>query len=1341
MVFPSTLTAHPRQTYLRWHLLGDHRQWVPKGDPLPRQHRVRGELFRTDELLGLEFLINGIPEEHREAAGKLLTPQSFFYGLPGQPPNWPGMRLYIPVGVRPTPGTKHGGSRVRYGELTELLVDLESCGLTHGVLLLGQSGGGKTTAAIKAANDCCFCDPRWGGLGSSHSGSTERTVASESRPSEGEPHDAIPSPQIGGSTPRPAAERPQNAPPLNGFLPVRLRADMDHLPVHKVLEHLLLHAAGFSSGQNDNADRVTTYLRWGPKLLIFCDLNAVPQRNRDAVVKALRGLQKGVGDRQSSGYPRHRVVISYRSTRQDDSHIGDLLQDELFKSYEVQQLDINQACAYIENLRCVERYVYQTLGITPPVRDVDRESKKLQEFTKRFTRNGQSLISVPLLMHFVSILSGEELDCVESIADLYDHVVSRMLRYHIDTYRENVPELLKKSYGGDVIRAMMTRVALAILGRGSDQVRIDLKTCRQLFVEPEQFATTEPLWPPSSGPYASFWRTDRSLYYRNFERFMSRDWLTEDEENAFLEFSLLRREGESVGFLHDSFLYYFAGVQALWNWGAPDLAPGPGNHAGRWYDAVVARVQSRPETWRLPFEFLASRMSSNQALALAERIITAEPHNGLAALLLTIIRSCHGRGGTDADRILQRIEWALKKFGSWSHRNPDSLMETTYNELAFDGAYPDLVGNFARTRIRKRILKSTRPWLEAVSAHPRSTVLTMSEHKDYITDLAAFVDGRIVSSSNDGTVKLWNYSSGHVLTMTHHTAEVHAIATTANGRVISVSSDATALIWDPDSGEVLKACGHSDTIRCVALLPNGQFVTGSDDHTIRLWDLFSGGVVAVREQPDAISVIAALPDGRIAYNGSKGTVTVWDPIQDRVTSRLMHTAPITSLIALANGYVVSGCGDVLFDEDGPPDYIVKAWHPDSGSVRTMSAHCGSILDITALRDGRVASASGDGTVNVWSIDGNDIVTMPSCNEEVHCVAELASGQVVSGSLGGDIVRVWTIGTDEVLEMKEHTGTVLAVVGMPDGCAASASCDNTVKVWDTSLPLGESITFHHDGAVRAVHFMPDGRLISAGADGRVNVWNMKTGIRDMQKQFAAPISAIDVLDDKRVIVSSQDIMNANGFVALWHLRSNAVRIARNKRGAGHVVMVNDGVVAWGGGDIFGKQCYLELWDEKADVVIAKKRVGRLVTAIGVLSSGLFLIGSDEGTITIWNRKGRKTVEIKAHSNAVTAFLQLDEATFLSASTDHAVKEWKLGVLEGRVVHESVGYIHDLGRINEGIVVSCGSDGDVSAIDHKRGVVVCRYRAECAALCVTRHNSDGRIGVGLENGGVVVLEMHT
>jgi WD40 repeat protein len=78
-------------------------------------------------------------------------------------------------------------------------------------------------------------------------------------------------------------------------------------------------------------------------------------------------------------------------------------------------------------------------------------------------------------------------------------------------------------------------------------------------------------------------------------------------------------------------------------------------------------------------------------------------------------------------------------------------------------------------------------------------------------------------------------------------------------------------------------------------------------------------------------------------------------------------------------------------------------------------------------------------------------------------------------------------------LEGHSSEVGAVVFSPDSqLLASASEDNTVKLWDSRTGASRGTLEGHSGWVNAVVFSPDGQLVaSASWDNTVRLWDVQT----------------------------------------------------------------------------------------------------------------------------------------------------------------------------------------------------------------------------------------------------------
>ena len=104
-----------------------------------------------------------------------------------------------------------------------------------------------------------------------------------------------------------------------------------------------------------------------------------------------------------------------------------------------------------------------------------------------------------------------------------------------------------------------------------------------------------------------------------------------------------------------------------------------------------------------------------------------------------------------------------------------------------------------------------------------------------------------------------------------------------NSRIVSGSNDRTVKVWDVTTGNCLKTLeGHSDNVISVAISDDGsRVISGSHDKTVRLWNLLEKKDCEEYTEFDIklkFSSIAVAPDFKQVFVGLENGKIVKDRI-------------------------------------------------------------------------------------------------------------------------------------------------------------------------------------------------------------------------------------------------------------------------------------------------------------------------------------------------------------------------------------------------------------------------------------------------------------------------------
>ncbi|XP_058456819.1 F-box/WD repeat-containing protein 7 [Malaya genurostris] len=291
-------------------------------------------------------------------------------------------------------------------------------------------------------------------------------------------------------------------------------------------------------------------------------------------------------------------------------------------------------------------------------------------------------------------------------------------------------------------------------------------------------------------------------------------------------------------------------------------------------------------------------------------------------------------------------------------------------------------------------------------SRPIRTAKVLKGHDDHVITCLQFCGNRIVSGSDDNTLKVWSAITGKCLrTLVGHTGGVWS-SQMAGNIIISGSTDRTLKVWNAETGQLLHTLyGHTSTVRCMHLHGN-KVVSGSRDATLRVWDVNEGTCLHV-----LVGHLAAVRcvqyDGRLVVSGAYDyMVKVWNPERQECLHTLQgHTNRVYSL-QFDGIHVVSGSLDTS----------IRVWDAETGSCKHALMGHQSLTSGMELRQNILVSGNADSTVKVWDIiTGQCLQTLSGPNKHQSAVTclQFNSRFVITSSDDGT-VKLWDVKTGEFI---------------------------------------------------------------------------------------------------------------------------------------------------------------------------------------------------------------------------------------------------------------------------------------------------------------------------------------
>ncbi|NEO33296.1 MAG: TIR domain-containing protein [Symploca sp. SIO3C6] len=307
-------------------------------------------------------------------------------------------------------------------------------------------------------------------------------------------------------------------------------------------------------------------------------------------------------------------------------------------------------------------------------------------------------------------------------------------------------------------------------------------------------------------------------------------------------------------------------------------------------------------------------------------------------------------------------------------------------------------------------------------------------------------------------------------------------------------------------------------------------------------------------------------------------------------------------------------------------------------------------------------------------------------DKVTSVAISFDGKTIASASRDNTVKLWNLQGKLLQIFIEHEDKVTSVAFSPDDkTIATASWDKTVKLWDLQGQLQQTLIGHKEG-VTSVAFSPDGKTIATASwDKTVKLWDLQGKLLKTLIGHKEGVTSVAFSPDGKTIATA----SSDKTLKFWDRQGKFLKtLIGDKEKVNSVAFSPDGKTI----ATASRDKTVKLWDLQGELLQTLRGHEKVVNSVAFSPDGKTIASaSGDKTVKLWDLQGQLQQTLIGHEEGVTSVaFSPDGKTIASASFDNTVKLWNL---QGQLLQTFIGHeegVNSVAFSPDGKTIASASD---------------------------------------------------